>query len=64
MVTVGIDPHKHVHVAVAVDAAGKRIGKPLTVKNEIHGHGRVNAGTTRHPRRVVALFLQSFFPCG
>lgn len=34
MVTVGIDPHKHVHVAVAVDASGKRIGKPLTVKND------------------------------
>lgn len=34
MVTVGIDPHKHVHVAVAVDARGNRIGKPLTVKND------------------------------
>ena len=34
MVTVGIDPHRHVHVAVAVDAAGKRIGKPLTIKND------------------------------
>jgi transposase len=34
MVTVGIDPHKHVHVAVAVDAGGKRIGKPLTVNND------------------------------
>lgn len=34
MVTVGIDPHKHVHVAVAVDATGNRIGKPLTVKND------------------------------
>lgn len=33
MLTVGIDPHKHVHVAVAVDAAGKQIGRPLTVKN-------------------------------
>ena len=36
MVTVGIDPHKHVHVAVAVDAAGRQIGKPLTVKNGPH----------------------------
>lgn len=34
MVTVGIDPHKRVHVAVAVDARGNRIGKPLTVKND------------------------------
>lgn len=34
MVTVGIDPHKRVHVAVAVDAGGRRIGKPLTVKND------------------------------
>ena len=33
MVTVGIDPHKHVHVAVAVGADGRRTGKPLTVKN-------------------------------
>ncbi|MGV3703672.1 IS110 family transposase [Mycolicibacterium sp. PO1] len=31
---MGIDPHKHVHVAVAVDAAGRRIGQPLTVKND------------------------------
>ncbi|WP_040925902.1 hypothetical protein [Saccharomonospora marina] len=34
MVTVGIDPHKHVHVAVAVNAQGRRLGKPLTVKND------------------------------
>jgi len=33
MVTVGIDPHKHVHVAVAVDATGRQLGRPLTVKN-------------------------------
>lgn len=36
MVTVGVDPHKHVHVAVAVDAAGTQLGKPLTVKNGPH----------------------------
>ena len=34
MVTVGIDPHKHVHVAVAVRGDGRPIGKPLTVKND------------------------------
>ncbi|RNL71026.1 IS110 family transposase [Streptomyces sp. I6] len=34
MVTVGIDPHKHVHVAVAVDADGRRLTRPLTVKND------------------------------
>lgn len=34
MVTVGIDPHKHVHVAVAVGPDGRRIGKPFTVKND------------------------------
>jgi transposase len=34
MVTVGIDPHKRVHVAVAVDATGRRLGKPLTVAND------------------------------
>lgn len=36
MVTVGIDPHKHVHVAVAVDATGRQVGKPLTIKNGPH----------------------------
>lgn len=34
MMTVGIDPHKHVHVAVAVDAGGKQIGKPMIVNND------------------------------
>lgn len=34
MVTVGIDPHKHVHVAVAVGIDGRTIGKPVTVKND------------------------------
>ena len=34
MVTVGIDPHKHVHVAVAVDADGRLVSRPLTVKND------------------------------
>lgn len=34
MVTVGIDPHKHVHIAVAVDANGRRIGKPVTVNTD------------------------------
>jgi len=36
MVTVGIDPHKHVHVAVAVDGSGTRIGKQVKVKNDAH----------------------------
>jgi len=36
MVTVGIDPHKHVHVAVAVGVDGMQTGKPLTVKNGPH----------------------------
>jgi transposase len=34
MVTVGIDPHKHVHVAVAIDAEGRRVGKPLIIGND------------------------------
>jgi transposase len=34
MMTVGIDPHKHVHVAVAVDANGRLVSRPLTVKND------------------------------
>lgn len=33
MLTVGIDPHQHVHVAVAVDTAGRQVARPLTVKN-------------------------------
>lgn len=31
MVTVGIDPHKHTHQAVALAADGTRLGRPLTV---------------------------------
>jgi transposase len=34
MVAVGIDPHKHVHVAVAVGDDGRPIGKPLTARND------------------------------
>ena len=34
MVTVGIDPHKHVHVAVAVGADRTRLSRPLTLKND------------------------------
>ncbi|MEU9545430.1 IS110 family transposase [Streptomyces mirabilis] len=34
MVTVGIDPHKHVHVAVAIGADGRRVSRPLTIKND------------------------------
>jgi transposase len=34
MVTVGIDPHKHVHVAAAVSSDGRQVGKPLTVRND------------------------------
>lgn len=34
MVTVGIDPHKHVHVAVAVGDDGTPAGKPLTARND------------------------------
>jgi transposase len=34
MVTVGIDPHKHVHIAVAVRGDGRPVGTPLTVKND------------------------------
>lgn len=36
MVTVGIDPHKRVHIAVAVDGSGRRVGKVLTVRNDEH----------------------------
>jgi hypothetical protein len=34
MATVGIDPHKHVHLAVAVDADVRPLTRPLTVKND------------------------------
>ena len=34
MVTVGIDPHKHVHIPVAVGGDGRPVGRPLTVKND------------------------------
>jgi len=34
MVAVGIDPHKDVHVAVAVRDDGRPIGKPLTARSD------------------------------
>jgi transposase len=34
MATEGIDPHKHVRIAVAVRGDGRPIGKPLPVKND------------------------------
>lgn len=33
MVTVGIDPHKHVHVAAAIASDGSPVGGPLTIKS-------------------------------
>ena len=64
MVTVGMDPHKHVHVAVAVDAACKRIGNPLTVqKRRIPDHhepnrpGQVRTVSTCTPVSTAILAL-------
>lgn len=34
MVTVGIDPHKRTHTAVAIDERGGQVGKPITVPDE------------------------------
>ncbi|MEV4451553.1 MULTISPECIES: IS110 family transposase [Streptomyces] len=31
---MGIDPHNHVHLAVAIGADGKRVSRPLTIKND------------------------------
>jgi transposase len=38
VVTVGIDVHKQTHCAVAVDEAGRQLGKPLTVRATDAGH--------------------------
>jgi transposase len=38
VVTVGIDVHKQTHCAVAVDEAGRQVGKPLTVRATDAGH--------------------------
>jgi hypothetical protein len=54
MVTVGIDPHKHVHVAVAVGADGKRLSRPLTVKNDTALIGALLTRTRGRPRWTAA----------
>lgn len=38
VVTVGIDVHKQTHCAVAVDAGGRPLGKPVTVRATDAGH--------------------------
>ena len=38
VVTVGIDVHKKTHCAVAVDGAGRQLGKPVTVRATDAGH--------------------------
>jgi transposase len=38
VVTVGIDVHKNTHCAVAVDEAGRQLGRPLTVRATDAGH--------------------------
>ena len=38
VVTVGIDVHKQTHCAVAVDEAGRPVGKPTTVRATDAGH--------------------------
>jgi transposase len=38
VVTVGIDVHKNTHCAVAVDEAGRQIGRPVTVRATDAGH--------------------------
>jgi transposase len=38
VVMVGIDVHKYVHCAVAVDEAGRQVGQPLTVRATDAGH--------------------------
>ena len=38
VVTVGIDVHKNTHCAVAVDEAGRQLGRPVTVRATDAGH--------------------------
>ena len=41
VVTVGIEVHKQTHCAVAVDAAGRQLGEPVTVRATDAGHRRL-----------------------
>lgn len=38
VVTVGIDVHKQTHCAVAIDQAGRQVGKLVTVRTTDAGH--------------------------
>ena len=47
VVTVGIDVHKQTHCAVAVDEAGRQVGRPLTVRATDAGHRQLLRWTRR-----------------
>lgn len=56
VVTVGIDVHKGTHCAVAVDEAGRQLGKPLTVRAMDPGHLQLLQWATRMADGVEPVF--------
>ncbi|MGW2370646.1 IS110 family transposase [Streptomyces sp. NPDC001667] len=53
MITIGIDPHKPSHTAVAVDAAGHKIGQRRFVVNAGTFGQLIRWGEQGHERRFV-----------
>jgi transposase len=58
VVMVGVDVHKHTHCAVAVDEAGRQLGRPITVQATDAGHRQLLVWAARSfpdpaDRRVV-----------
>lgn len=58
VVMVGIDVHKYVHCAVAVDDVGRPVGKPLTVRATDAGHRQLLAWTARQISEQVVFAVE------
>jgi transposase len=56
VVTVGIDVHKQTHCAVAVDEAGRQVGRPVTVRATDAGHRGLLAWAVRSFPGVPVVF--------
>ncbi len=57
VVTVGIDVHKKTHCAVAVDEAGRQVGKPMTVRATDAGHRQLLRWARRELKRLLNLLV-------
>lgn len=56
VVVVGIDVHKLTHCAVAVDQAGRQVGRPVTVRATDAGHRQLLRWATREFLDVEVVF--------